>query len=130
MNGFVAYYASAAEDAGLAELGEVVVPGFCVGEGPCSHFIGLETFRPSPGAMVVDLGDADLDKLMKDFVNQYPGLPPGMMENHLVSMLACASKLREGVLLSTEVTTDKATVLDMKMQKQYVVWEGEDPTKY
>lgn len=130
MKGFVAYYSRASDDAPVAKLGELVVPCFCVGSGPYSEFLGIETFRPSPGAMVVDVDEKDVESIVNGFVSNYPGLPAKMVEAHAVASFACAEKLKEGAILTTEVHPDKATVLDRGTHKQYVVWKNEDPAKY
>ena len=130
MNGFTAHYANVDDSDKYAALGELVVPTFCIGSGPSTEFLGVESFLPSPGAVVSDVEDKDLDALCDGFVEHYPGLPEGMVRHHFVQSLVCAAKLKAGAEVSTEVNPDKATVLDRESQKQYTVWDGEDPASY
>ena len=132
MKCFVAYYSDEAEGEGLAERGELVIPGICLGEGTCHQWVGMESHRPSPGATVAepDKYARGVDPLFESLCLFYPGLPRDLLEKYVLDSLVLAARLPLGSLHSVEITPSKATTLDMKTQESHVVWDEVVPADY
>jgi len=131
MKFLTAYYSEAVEGE-LADRDEVVMPGICIGSGPCREFMGLTSYLPSPLAKVVasPTGWMDVDALTEDLQKQYPGLPPGMLEDRVVDTLVAIADIPVDSIVSVEVYPAKCTLLNIETHVQVVAWEGKGPEKY
>lgn len=129
---FVAAYTRGHEQAEedepeLAELGEVVMPDFTPAG---SGFISLQTFRRSPGALIMEL-DKDPDVLFEGLKDQYPGIPEGLLNIWFVQSVLLANKLGEDdSMYSTQVGEQSASVLNRRTQESHTIWKDIDPAKF